>query len=65
MNRMENAWAEPGKRRQADPRFTELLQVWSRLHRARALGLRHNVEGEDATIVVYTVSERVTAELEG
>jgi len=57
MNGVDNGWAAPGNRRQADPRFTELLEVWSRLRRARALGLRRvdPEENKQTQIVVYMV----------
>jgi len=41
--------------RQADPRFRELLKLWTRLRDARAIGLRRSAEGTDQKpqIVVY------------
>jgi hypothetical protein len=41
--------------RQADPRFRELLQIWTRLRDARAVGLRQSGDGPEqkSQIVVY------------
>jgi len=39
---------------QADPRFREMLSVWTRLHQARIIGLRRsNKDNEKARIVLY------------
>ncbi len=54
INGIEDAHENPEFRKQADPRYRELLQVWTRLRQQRALGLRHS--GDDtgnATIVLY------------
>lgn len=57
MNGIENEWASPLRRQQADPRFAELLRVWGRLRNARAIGLRRDdgpgKEPGPPRIVVY------------
>jgi len=56
INGLENEWASPAHRKQADPRFTELLHAWSRLRVARAIGLRREGKGGEAQIIVYQSS---------
>lgn len=63
MNGIENEWAAPSQRRQADPRFNELMQIWSRLRKARVLGLRREGKEGEARIIVYTTGEGITDEI--
>ena len=52
INGLNSEWAGPSDRRQADPRFDELIRVWSRLSRERLLGLRREtVEGSSRILV--------------
>jgi len=54
INGIEGAHENPEFRKQADPRYRELLQVWTRLRQQRALGLRHSGDDtENATVVLY------------
>jgi len=54
INGIEDAHENPEFRKQADPRYRELLQVWTRLRQQRALGLRHSGDDtENATVVLY------------
>jgi hypothetical protein len=57
MNGIENEWAGPAHRRTADPRFTEMLRAWSRLRKARALGLRREEKETASKIIVYQTGE--------
>jgi hypothetical protein len=60
INGVDDSVESPLYRRQADPRFRELLAVWTRLRQAGAIGLRR-AEGEQqkATIILYVRSDRV------
>ena len=54
INGVEDAVESPLDRRQADPRFRELLAVWTRLRKQRALGLKRSDDGAgNAAIVLY------------
>jgi hypothetical protein len=64
MNGIENASSSPVRRKQADPRFIELLRVWGRLRDARVLGLRRDKDKESARIVVYLSEAHMTPEVE-
>jgi len=64
MNGIDNEWAVPSQRRQADPRFSELLRVWGRLRKARAIGLRREGEKGEAKIILYRVAGKATDEVE-
>jgi hypothetical protein len=64
MNGIENEWAGPAQRRQADPRFNELLRVWGRLRKARAIGLRREGEKGEAKIILYRVAGKKSEEIE-
>ncbi len=59
INGIENAWAGPSRRRQADPEFNELLRVWARLRDARVLGLRRSAKEEGAQILVYVNQQKI------
>jgi hypothetical protein len=63
INGIENAWAGPARRRQADPDFNELLRVWGRLRDARVLGLRRSVKEEGAQILVYVNQQKISDEV--
>ena len=67
-NGVNGAWSPPASRRQADPRFVELLAAWGRLRNANALGLRREGHDTDTKIVVYQLpggrSEEVNRDLE-
>jgi hypothetical protein len=58
INGVENEWAGPSTRRQADPLFYDVLAAWSRLRNARVLALRRSAEEEGAHIVLYLNEER-------
>jgi hypothetical protein len=58
INGVENAVASPGARRRVDPAFNELLGVWTRLRKARAIGFRRDESGGAARIVVYLSMEK-------
>ena len=68
MNGIDNEWASPLNRQQADLRFVELMSVWGRLRKARVLGLRREESpGKDgkkkgARIVVYQTGREMTQE---
>lgn len=64
MNGIDNEWAGPAQRRQADPRFNELLRVWGRLRKARAIGLRREGEKGEAKIILYRVAEKTSEDIE-
>jgi len=64
MNGIDNEWAVPSQRRQADPRFSELLRVWGRLRKARVLGLRREGEKGEAKIILYRVAGEATDEVD-
>jgi hypothetical protein len=64
INGIENEWAGPALRRQADPRFAELLRVWSRLRNAGVLGLRRQDEEGGPTIIVYLTEHEDVGALE-
>jgi hypothetical protein len=54
INGVADAHQSPLYRQQADPRYRELLLVWTRLRQKGALGLkRSGDDGEKATIVLY------------
>lgn len=53
INGIENEWAGAAGRQQADPRFAELLETWSRLIRARAIGMRREGTEDASQIIVY------------
>lgn len=54
INGVEDAVESPLDRRQADPRFRELLAVWARLRAQRAVGLRRSGDRtKDAAIILY------------
>jgi hypothetical protein len=63
MNGIDNEWASPAQRKQADPEFTELLRVWGRLRKARVIGLRREGKPGEAKIIVFQMSEGATQEL--
>ena len=63
INGVENHSAGPASRRQADPRFLQLLAAWGRLRKANVIGLRRATpkEEEKATrIVVYANASKLT-----
>ena len=62
MNGIDNEWAGPAQRKQADPRFNEMLRVWGRLRKARAIGLRREDEEGKAKIILYRVAGEMTEE---
>jgi hypothetical protein len=64
MNGIDNEWAGPAQRRQADPRFTELLRVWSRLRESRVIGLRRERGKEKARIILYQIDRELTNEVQ-
>lgn len=54
INGVEDAVESPLYRKQADPRYRELLSVWTRLRQQGALGLRRSTgEAGNAVIVLY------------
>jgi len=53
INGIDNEMAAPGLRRQADPRFVRLLEVWEKLRNAGVLGLRREEEDGRAAVIVY------------
>ena len=53
INGVENELAAPTLRRQMDPRFTDLIEVWGRLRHAGVLGLRREDENGESAIIVY------------
>jgi len=58
INGVEDAARSPLDRRQADPRFRELLAVWARLRGGgRALGLRRSGEDPESAAIVLYLSE--------
>lgn len=62
INGIEDAHENPEFRKQADPRYRELLLVWTRLRQQRALGLKHyGDDAENATVVLY-FSEKIEAQ---
>jgi hypothetical protein len=63
MNGVDNEWASPAQRKQADPRFKRLMEVWQRLRKGRVIGLRREDNEGKADILVYQRSERATGEL--
>jgi hypothetical protein len=64
INGVEDAVENPVYRKQADPRFRELLAVWSRLRVSGAIGLRRsNVEPKDATIILYVREDSIDEEI--
>ena len=63
INGIENEWAAPALRRQADPRFNDLLEVWGRLRNAGVLGLRREGDGGDSSIIVYLTGKEDGEEL--
>jgi hypothetical protein len=63
MNGIDNEWSGPAQRRQADPRFTELLHVWGRLREARVIGLRREKGKEKARIILYQIDSDMTDEI--
>ena len=63
MNGIDNEWASPAQRQQADPEFVELMHVWARLRKARVLGLRREGKEGEAKILVYQMSEGATEEV--
>ena len=63
MNGVEDATERPLHRKQADPRYRELLLVWSRLRQAGALGLRRSTgETKNAVIVLYLNEQAMSAQ---
>jgi len=68
MNGIDNEWASPFNRQQADPRFVELMKVWGRLRKARVLGLRREASQEKdakkkgARIIVFQTGREMTQE---
>lgn len=58
VNGVENAVASPSARRRAAPAFDELLRVWARLRKARAIGFRREQAGDAARIIVYLSAQR-------
>lgn len=68
MNGIDNEWASPTNRKQADPRFVELMGVWERLRKARIIGLRRDegtekgAEGKGSRIVVFKTGQPMTQE---
>ena len=53
INGLDNEVARPGRRRDADPRFLELLKLWSRLLAQRALGMRFEKGGEENVYLFF------------
>jgi len=64
INGLDNHSSSPGSRRQADPRFLELLAAWGRLREARVLGLRRARGEKEGTtrIVVHATTTTLTDE---
>jgi hypothetical protein len=62
INGIDNEWASPANRKVADPRFTELLRVWGRLRKSRAVGLRRDPGKTGARIFVYHSAQGLTDE---
>ena len=62
INGIDNEWASPANRMDADPRFTELLRVWGRLRKSRAVGLRRKTGETSAQIFVYHSAQGMTEE---
>lgn len=62
INGVENEWAGPVNRRQADSRFVELLDVWKRLRDGRVIGLRRE-GGGPAHILVYRTQLPISDDL--
>jgi len=68
INGIDNEWASPINRKQVDPRFVELMAVWSRLRTARVIGLRrdedveHGGKGARSRIVVFKNGLKMTEE---
>jgi hypothetical protein len=62
INGIENEAASIAGRKQADPRFAELLRAWSRLQRGRAIGLRREGDEDSARIIVYRTAEELSEE---
>jgi len=62
INGIDNEWASPANRKVADPRFTELLRVWGRLRKSRAVGLRRDQGETGARIFVYHSAQGMTDE---
>jgi hypothetical protein len=60
INGVDDAVENPLYRKQADPRFRELLAVWTRLRRAGAMGLRRSEGGQqEAIIILYVRDDRL------
>jgi len=62
MNGVQNAWASPGNRRQAQPEFAAVLAAWGRLRQAHVLGLRREGSDEGPLIIVYRVGDDLSPE---
>lgn len=52
INGLDNELARPSRRREADPRFLELLQLWNRLRAEQALGMRIE-KGQEKSVVLF------------
>ena len=64
MNGVEDAHGSAFDRKQADPRYRELLSVWSRLRQAGAMGLRRSGEvTKNAVIVLYLTEQGMSEQV--
>jgi hypothetical protein len=62
INGVEDARERPYDRKQADPRYRELLSVWTRLRQAGALRLRRSGEDTKSAIIVLHLTEQGMSE---
>jgi len=62
INGVEDAVTSPIFRKQADPRFRELLSTWTRLRREGVVGLRRSTDAADNAIIVLYLTDKTTAE---
>ena len=64
INGVEDAVENPYYRKQADPRFRELLAVWSRLRLSGTIGLRRSdVESKSAKIILYVREDSIDEQI--
>lgn len=57
MNGVNNEVAAPAFRQAGDPEFREILTIWQRLRKARAIGLRRAADAGTAQIFAYQTSD--------
>jgi hypothetical protein len=62
INRVDNEMAAVGMQKPADPEFKEVLDLWSRLLKARVLGLRRDDSEATVRIYGYIDENRVASE---